>query len=53
MTFRTFDIDNNDLGSAIPNHSDASGVARNIRSRRHAAMMSRRTSGARIRGFGI
>ena len=53
MTFRTFDIDSNDFGGATSDHSGADNAARHIRSRRRSAMMSRRPTGARIRGFGV
>ena len=53
MTFRTFDIDNNDFGGATPDYSGADNAARHIRSRRRNSVMSRRPVGARIRGFGF
>jgi hypothetical protein len=53
MTFRTFDIDTNDFGGATSDHSGADNAARNTRSRRRSAVMSRRSTGARIRGFGL
>ena len=53
MTFRTFDIDSNDFGGATPDHSGADHAASRTRSRRRNAIMSRRTAGARIRGFGL
>ena len=53
MTYRTFDIDSGaETGSATPAF-ETSNPARHSRSRRHSALMSRRTSGARIAGFGF
>jgi len=53
MTYRTFDIDAGiETGSATPAF-ETSNPARRSRSRRHSALMSRRTSGARIAGFGF
>ena len=53
MTYRTFDIDgSNETGSAIPAF-ETSSPARRTRSRRYSAMMGRRSSGARIAGFGF
>ncbi|MGB0905947.1 MAG: hypothetical protein ACPGVT_00535 [Maricaulaceae bacterium] len=50
MTFRTFDIDTNTAGGATPSSTEA---VRNTRSRRHSALMSRRSAGARFRGLGL
>jgi len=53
MTYRTFDIDgSNETGRAIPAFATSS-PARHTRSRRHSALIGRRTSGARIAGFGF
>ena len=53
MTYRTFDIDGGvETGSAIPAF-ESSSPARHTRSRRHSALLSRRSSGARIAGFGF
>ena len=53
MTYRTFDIDaGTETGSATPAFA-TSNPARHSRSRRHSALMSRRSSGARIAGFGF
>ncbi|WP_154813765.1 hypothetical protein [Hellea balneolensis] len=53
MTYRTFDIDSGiETGSATPAF-ETSNPARHSRSRRHSSLMSRRTSGARIAGFGF
>jgi len=53
MTYRTFDIDAGSLaGSAIPAF-ETSNPARHTRSRRHSALRSHRTGGARIAGFGF
>jgi len=53
MTYRTFDIDSGiETGSATPGF-DTSNPARRSRSRRHSALMGRRSSGARIAGFGF
>jgi len=53
MTYRTFDIDTHEMGGATPASTHAADAVRNTRSRRHSALMSRRTSGARLRGFGF
>ncbi len=53
MTYRTFDIDSgNETGSATPAF-ETSNPVRHTRSRRHSALMGRRSSGARIAGFGF
>jgi hypothetical protein len=53
MTYRTFDIDSDaETGSAIPAF-ETSNPARHSRSRRHSALMSRRTGSTRIAGFGF
>jgi len=53
MTFRTFDIDSNELGGATLTFTGAETASRHTRSRRRNALMSHRSVGARIRGFGI
>ena len=53
MTFSTFDID---AGTAAENGVpvfETSNPARSTRSRRHSALRSRRSCGARIAGFGF
>lgn len=53
MTFSTFDIDS---GTAAENGVpvfETSNPARHTRSRRHSALRSRRSCGARIAGFGF
>lgn len=53
MTFRTFDIENAEIGGATPTLSPAPDAARHARSRRYSAVMSHRSVGGRIRGFGF
>lgn len=53
MTFRTFDIDNNELSGATLTFTGAESAVSHTRSRRRASIMSRRSTGARIRGFGL
>lgn len=57
MTFRTFDIDSNELGGATSTFTEtfsgAETASRHTRSRRRNAVMGHRSVGARIRGFGI
>lgn len=57
MTFRTFDIDSNELGGATSMFTEtftgAETASRHTRSRRRNAVMGHRSVGARIRGFGI
>lgn len=53
MTYRTFDIDGGiETGRANPAF-ETSNAVRYTRSRRHSALMGRRSSGARIAGFGF
>lgn len=51
MTYRTFDIDMNEAAGATA-VSTLDAVSRS-RSRRRNSLMSRRTSGCHIRGFGL
>lgn len=57
MTFRTFDIDSNELGGATSMFTEtftgAETASRHTRSRRRSSLLSHRNVGARIRGFGI
>ena len=53
MTFRTFEIDTHEIGGATPTSTHTTEAARNTRSRRHSALMSRRSAGARFRGLGF
>ncbi len=52
MTYRTFDIDNNETAGATALVSTLEAVSRS-RSRRRASLMSRRSTGCHLRGFGI
>ena len=50
MTFRTFEID---AGHAASTATNVTASTRNIRSRRRALTLSRRTGGCRVAGFGF
>ncbi len=51
MTYRTFDIDMTETAGATAS-ATLDAVSRS-RSRRRASIMSRRTAGCHVRGFGI
>lgn len=52
MTYRTFDIDMSETAGATAVVSTLEAVSR-TRSRRRNSVMSRRSSGCHVRGFGI
>ena len=53
MTFSTFDIDAGAAAEIGVPVFETSNPARHTRSRRHSALRSRRSCGARIVGFGF
>ena len=53
MTFSTFDIDAGTASESGVSVFETSNPARHTRSRRHSALRSRRSCGARIAGFGF
>ena len=52
MTYRTFDIDMNETAGATAVVSTLEAVSRSRTRRRHS-VMSRRSTGCHIRGFGV